>query len=320
MSETLLPLLLGGAFIGSVLYADQIVSEQKEQFSQEDEKIKEMKAKYAESVGNGNGQAGPSVGPSAGYPAYPQNKMFYAQENRRANAMMAQANPSVSNVQSNRPFAGPPGGVPQSQANISLSAGGDQLLSYQLYQQGINAATPTLQQLNSISGESQQQTGNDAMLKGGVSSNFAPYNILGTGPELYNSEYQAVNLGNPRAESISTCAQNSPSEVATSLLPKPSVPGQNSWDISAPQNILANQNFLSATQQVGVDTVLSSLRNASKDIRGDVTPNPINTVSPWLNTTIQPDLERRPLQCGMPSNGLYGCGTNLGGSYVGYTD
>lgn len=315
MSETLLPLLLGGAFIGSVLYADQIVSEQKEQFSQEDEKIKEMKAKYAESVGNGTN--GPSAGPA--YPAYPQNKMFYSQENRRANAMMAQANPSVSNVQSNRPFAGPPGGIPQSQANISLSAGGDQLLSYQLYQQGINAATPTLQQLNSISGESQQQTGNDAMLKGGVSSNFAPYNILGTGPELYNSEYQAVNLGNPRAESISACAQNAPEYVATSLLPKPSVPGQNSWDISAPQNILANQNFLSATQQLGVDTVLSSLRNASHDIRQTIV-NPINVVSPWMNSTIQPDLERRPLECGAPSDGLYGCGNKLGGSYVGYTD
>ena len=303
--STILPLLLGGAFIGSILYADQLISEQKEHFGQETEQqVKDMKAKYANS--------------------YPQNKMFYAQENKRANAMMAQANPGVTNVQSNRAFAGPPGGVPQSQANISLSASGDQLLAYQLYQQAVNAATPTLQQLNSISGESQQQTGNDAMLKGGVSSDYAPYNILGSGPELYNSEYQAVNLGNPRAESISACAQNAPSFVATSLLPKPSVPGQNSWDISAPQGILANQNFLSATQQMGVDTVLSSLRNASHDIRDNI-PNPINVVSPFNQTTIMPDLERRPLSCGMPSNGLYGCqsssGASLsGGTYVGYTD
>lgn len=298
--STILPLLLGGAFIGSILYADQLISEQKEHFGQETEQqVKDMKAKYANS--------------------YPQNKMFYAQENKRANAMMAQANPGVTNVQSNRAFAGPPGGVPQSQANISLSASGDQLLAYQLYQQAVNAATPTLQQLNSISGESQQQTGNDAMLKGGVSSDYAPYNILGSGPELYNSEYQAVNLGNPRAESISACAQNAPSFVATSLLPKPSVPGQNSWDISAPQGILANQNFLSATQQMGVDTVLGSLRNANYDLR-QAPVNPINVVSPWMQSTILPDLERRPLECGMPSGSLYGCGQNLGGSYVGYTD
>ena len=163
------------------------------------------------------------------------------------------------------------------------------------------------------------QTGNDSPLRGGVSSDYAPYNILGSGPELFNSEYQAVNLGNPRAESISACAQNAPTFIATSLLPKPSVPGQDSWDIGAPQNILATKNFLSATQQLGVDTVLSSNKNASHDIRSTIL-NPINVVSPWMNSTIQPDLERRPLECGAPRDGLYGCGSNLGGSYVGYTD
>lgn len=309
MSNDMFPLLLGSLFVGAALLVDQQIS-QKENFADDidPKKLQEMKAKYAAMQ---NGQ-------------YPQNKMFYAKANAAANMRMADMNPGVTNVQSNRAFAGPPGNIPQSQANINLSASGDQLLAYQLYQQAVNAATPTLQQLNSISGESQMQTG-PSVLRGGVSSDYAPYDVLGNGgPELYASEYQAVNIGNPRADAISACAQNAPTFVATSLLPKPSVPGQDSWDIGAPQNILATQNFLSAVQQIGTDTVLSSNKNASYDLRS-VIVNPINVVSPWNNTSITPDLERRPLDCYLPQDGLYGCGApqvgaNMNGTYVGYTD
>lgn len=221
-------------------------------------------------------------------------------------------------AQSNQKYAQPNGALPGGQQTVNLNSSGDQLLSYQLYQQAVNAATPTQQQLDSISGQSQQQTGKGAQeLGGGLSERTAPYDILNG--NLYDSEFQAVNFANERAQSISACAQNAPTFVATSLLPSPSVPGQQSWDINAPQNILANQNFLSATQQVGVDTVLSSLRNASWDIRNNI-PNPINVVSPWLNTTITPDLEKRPLDCNIPSNGLYGCGPsgcNTNPTYVG---
>jgi len=290
--QTLAALVLGSMFVGSILYADQQLKQEK--FGAVD------------------------------YPTYPLNKQMYSGAQQRA-ALAQKSMAPRPNVHSNNAYAGPDGGIPQSQTNVNLNTSGDQLLSYQLYQQGINAATPTLAQLNSISGNSQQQTGPTAEdLQGGVSSQFAPYNVLGgAGPQYYDSEYQAVNIGNPRAESISACAQNAPSFVATSLLPKPTVPGQDSWNISAPQNILANQNFLAATQQLGVDTVLSSLRNSSHDLRNNI-PNPINTVSPWMNTTIGPDLERRPLDCFTASEGLYSCnndpipvGCNANGTFVG---
>lgn len=205
-------------------------------------------------------------------------------------------------TQSNNIYAGPNIEKPSNKLDINLNTSGDQMLAYQLYQQAINAATPTQQQLDSISGESQQQTGAGAVtLGGGLSENTAPYDTL------YGSEYQAVNYGNnERAQSISACAQNAPTFVATSLLPKPEIPGEKSWDINAPNNILANQNFLSATQQIGVDTVLGSLRNPSYDIRNNI-PNPINVVSPWNQTTILPDLEKRPLDCVSANTGLYGC-------------
>lgn len=217
----------------------------------------------------------------------------------------------------------------QSQSGDSISVNldntGSQLLSYQLYQQAVNAATPTSQQLAAISGQSQEQTGIGALgLGGGLSDRQAPYALLNDGgPSLYGSEFQAVNLGSERAQSISACAQNAPTFVATSLLPKPAIPGQQAWEINAPNNILPNQNFLSATQQIGVDTTLSSRRNQSYDIR-DTIPNPINVVSPWNNTVIMPDLERRPLSCFIPQDqGLYGCGgptigSNTNGTFVGH--
>ena len=190
---------------------------------------------------------------------------------------------------------------------INLDKSGSQLLSYQLYQQAVNASTATQQQLDSISGQSQEQMGQNP-LDGGLSDSTAPYAILNDGgSQMYASEFQAVNLGSERAQSVSACAQNAPTFVSTNLLPKPSIPGQKSWDIGAPNNILANQNFLSATQQIGVDTVMGSTRNQSYDIRGSI-PNPITVVGPFMNTSIMPDLQRRPLECNTPSNGLYGCG------------
>jgi len=39
---------------------------------------------------------------------------------------------------------------------------------------------------------------------------------------------------------------------------------------------------------MGVNTVASSLRNGTHDIRGDI-PNPKFPISPWLNSTIEPD-------------------------------
>jgi hypothetical protein len=45
---------------------------------------------------------------------------------------------------------------------------------------------------------------------------------------------------------------------------------------------------------IGVNTVGQSLKNASYDIRGTV-PNPKYTVSPWNNSTYEPDYNIKPL-------------------------
>ena len=60
---------------------------------------------------------------------------------------------------------------------------------------------------------------------------------------------------------------------------------------------ISGKNFLNAGALIGVNTVGSSLRNASWDLRSEP-PNPQVSVSPWLNSTIEPDILRRPLEIG----------------------
>ena len=74
---------------------------------------------------------------------------------------------------------------------------------------------------------------------------------------------------------------------SSQLLPQPSVDAQD-FAQYAPQN-LESQNFLTATQWIGVNTQGSSLRNANYDIRS----NPIipkEDVGPWMQSTIDPDV------------------------------
>ena len=60
---------------------------------------------------------------------------------------------------------------------------------------------------------------------------------------------------------------------------------------------LQNVNLLRAGYHAGIDTVGSTLRNSNLQLRSEP-PNPTNKVSPWMNTTIEPDLMRVPLEIG----------------------
>ena len=60
---------------------------------------------------------------------------------------------------------------------------------------------------------------------------------------------------------------------------------------------IAGKNFLNAGALIGVNTVGQSMRNASWDLRSEP-PNPQKQVSPWLQSTIEPDILRRPMEIG----------------------
>jgi len=62
-------------------------------------------------------------------------------------------------------------------------------------------------------------------------------------------------------------------------------------------NDMNDVNFLKSGYHQGIDTIGSSLRNANLQVRSEP-PNPQQKVSPWQNTTIEPDLMRVPLEMG----------------------
>lgn len=66
------------------------------------------------------------------------------------------------------------------------------------------------------------------------------------------------------------------------------------------QGDLNDVNMLNAGYHIGINTVSSSLRNANLQVRSEP-PNPQHQVSPWNNSTIQPDINRRPLEIGCGS-------------------
>lgn len=63
---------------------------------------------------------------------------------------------------------------------------------------------------------------------------------------------------------------------------------------------LQNVNLLKSGYHIGINTVSSSLRNANLQLRSEPA-NPQMPVGPWNNTTISPDVNRRPLEIGCGS-------------------
>lgn len=79
------------------------------------------------------------------------------------------------------------------------------------------------------------------------------------------------------------------------LLPKDAANSEWAQVNPAGQGDVKNQNFLTAGHHIGINSVGSTLRNANMQLRSEPA-NPQVKVSPWLQTTIEPDLNRRPLE------------------------
>ena len=79
------------------------------------------------------------------------------------------------------------------------------------------------------------------------------------------------------------------------LLPKDAANSLWSQVNPAGQGDVQNINFLTAGYHFGINSVGSTLRNANTGLRSEPA-NPQVKVSPWNQTTIEPDLNRRPLE------------------------
>jgi hypothetical protein len=69
------------------------------------------------------------------------------------------------------------------------------------------------------------------------------------------------------------------------------------WANVNPQGNLGNKNFLQAGWTAGIASVGSTLRNANRQLRSEP-PNPQVRVSPWMQTTVEPDITRKPFEIG----------------------
>jgi hypothetical protein len=113
----------------------------------------------------------------------------------------------------------------------------------------------------------------------GVSEGFADVAGYDSGAEFA----PAANAGCMQKEQLT------PSE----LLPKDM---NTVWAEQAPMTgSLKGKQFLSAGSLIGIDTVGSSKKNANLQLRSEP-PNPQQVVSVWQQSTIQPDMFRRPLE------------------------
>jgi hypothetical protein len=132
---------------------------------------------------------------------------------------------------------------------------------------------------------------NMAMMGGGVAM---PANPAGQN-EVFSSvtDMKTSSYGLPPS-----CSRGTISDPAD-LLPKDT---NSQWAQLNPAGgaDFKNVNLLKAGYNIGIDTVGSSLRNANLQVRSEP-PNPTTIVSPWLNTTIEPDLMRAPLEIGCGS-------------------
>ncbi len=85
------------------------------------------------------------------------------------------------------------------------------------------------------------------------------------------------------------------------LSPEELLPQSNSseWAKVNPEGVgtLKDKNFLQAGYHVGINTVGQTLRNANLQLRSDP-PNPQVAISPWLQSTISPDMNRKPMEIG----------------------
>lgn len=115
-------------------------------------------------------------------------------------------------------------------------------------------------------------------------------------PTLLHPQEQHLQQQHPAAHPAAAAQHQQQELMPEELLPKDI---NSKWAQANPsgQGMLADRNFLDAGHHVGVNTVGQTLRNANYNVRSEF-PNPQLKVSPWLQSTIDPDVGRKPLEIG----------------------
>lgn len=112
----------------------------------------------------------------------------------------------------------------------------------------------------------------------------------------YIEQPQSIGVNETGSQMNQLPSECYPKDVLSSadLLPRDA---NSLWAQVSPsgQGSLADQNFLTSGFHIGINTVGQTLRNANRQLRSEPL-NPQVKVSPWMQTTIDPDINRRPLE------------------------
>ena len=124
--------------------------------------------------------------------------------------------------------------------------------------------------------------------------NFAPNDDnIGFGAELDNA-FQTPLQNTPTTDVVNLNQNNVKNYNAKDFLPQEI---NDSWfdtDFSQAKHLVDDSLINTNRYVIGINTVGQSLKNASYDIRGTV-PNPKFSISPWNNSTYEPDYNIKPL-------------------------
>lgn len=150
-----------------------------------------------------------------------------------------------------------------------------------------NAANVVIEGFQNNEGEGEEEVvGNEEGLEEGANEQVED-EVSGFGDEPTEGSF--AGSGN-RNECLPRDVLNPEELLPSSLSP-------NNWDTPSNPGGIDGPNFLNPEHLVGINTVGQSLRNANRQLRSEP-PNPQVKVSPWLQTTIEPDTNRKPMEIG----------------------
>ena len=117
--------------------------------------------------------------------------------------------------------------------------------------------------------------------------------------ELNNESYKPIDY---TMSTVSNDCFPSSKLTAQDLLPSGDA-ANSDWAQTVPagQGDVNSGALLNATYHYGIDTIGSTLKNPNLDLRSE----PIiekKSVSPWINSSYEPDLTRRPLEIGVDAS------------------
>lgn len=127
-------------------------------------------------------------------------------------------------------------------------------------------------------------------------------NILADGQKGYNDQFQPMDETNGglavfKTASRETCGSNqdcNPEDLFDADKYLPQEVNDDWFEVQAEPVSVKNRHLINVTKPIGINTIGTSLRNSSYDVRGSPA-NPRFVVSPWLQSSIEPDHNIKPL-------------------------